>query len=670
MTKKKPTRVRRIDHASTPHRVLVLCLTALAVALLVEGMNQGTPARMIDYLVRRTFYFACNYLIILTTLSLTELVRRRRALLILLCAAWIGFGFANYMCCRIRTNPLLVGDLFITREIFELITVYFSWPEIIAMCLGAMTVIVGGIMLFTRTSIRRRFSYGFGVGFVAACTLTTLCVTLLATQAGLLPKTLAEPVYAYRDYGFSTCFTHNLGVLGVSRPEDYSEAAVEEILEEIGGDPQPAPLFDESDDLSRPNLVFVQLESFFDVDTLRGLSLSRDPIPNFHRLVKTCPTGKLYVPTIGGGTANVEFEVLSGMNMDFFGAGETPYNTIIQEKTCETIAHILKKLGYSATAIHDNTGTFYSRNEVYANLGFDRFIPLEYMPEPKYIETGWARDEVLGRIIPQVLETTESRDLVFTIAVESHGKYADTYEPKPLDIEVLSLPESMEAAQVSNYVNILSDVDAFIGSLLNRLNACGEPTICVLYGDHLPGLGLEIENLATQDVYTSRYVIWNNYGAEFEAPDLQAYRLSAELLRQLGISDGVMTRFHQSYPPEEADEAMLEKLQTLEYDLLYGDQEAYGGFGAPAREVIALGLEPIRVTAAAVEYGRLLVTGEHFTPYSKILVGGVPLETAYIDETQLAAFIADQMPELHSLCIAQITPDGQELGRTEEFPIS
>ena len=132
---------------------------------------------------------------------------------------------------------------------------------------------------------------------------------------------------------------------------------------------------------------------------------------------------------------------MSGMNMDFFGAGEAPYNTIIQEVTCETIANTLRSHGYYSTALHNNTGTFFSRNEDYDQLGYDRFDPLEYMLYPEYNKVGWCHDAVLTDEILRVMENSEQRDLIFAISVESHGKYADTYEYTDGDIEILSLPE-------------------------------------------------------------------------------------------------------------------------------------------------------------------------------------------------------------------------------------
>ena len=666
----------RYDESSFMMRMLAVVFISLIVVLLVEGLNQGSMRRLLHYVVERPEYFLFNWLFVFATLCIPELFRRRKALLGTMAVLWVALGFANYLVCRDRTLPLASGDLLITREMFGTITIYFSWLEIIAVAAGIFAVIFAIILMFSKFPRRKRINYAHSASMVAAVGCFTVCVTLLAMQNGILVNRYENRVEAYHEYGFTTCFTLTFGQHGIAKPEAYSPESVVDILEEIDVpentqvpvDAASVPKFDAGDDLQHPNIVFVQLESVFDLDTLIGAEFSRAPMPVFDGLIDKWPSGELYVPTIGGGTANVEFEVMSGMNMDFFGAGETPYNTIVREVTCETIAHILRGHGYSSTALHNNIGTYFNRNEVYANLGYDRFDCLEYMPESKYNKIGWAQDEVLTGEILRSMENTAGRDLIFTISVESHGKYSDSYTPKEGDIEVLALPEGAYVAPFQNYVNGLPNVDRFIGDLVRAFEKYDEPVLMILYGDHLPALGLEAEMLTTGDLYTSRYVIWNNYGAEFEAPDMQAYRLSAYLLGKLGISDGVMTRFHQSYLLDESGEEYLEKLQMLEYDLLYGEQNAYGEAGPYAPTALELGVEPIVIKDAVVEYGRLMVRGENFTEYSKIICGETMLETVYIDSTRIAG-IGEPETMTGEICVAQINGEEKELGRTEPFPV-
>ena len=133
--------------------------------------------------------------------------------------------------------------------------------------------------------------------------------------------------------------------------------------------------------------------------------------------------GLFYVPSIGAGTANTEFEVLSGMNLYHFGGGEYPYKTGVKNRTCESMAYARQSAGYSTHAIHNNNATFYSRDRVYANFGFETFTSLEYMHDVERNPLGWAKDFVLTEEILKALRSTEDRDLVFTVSVQPHGKY-------------------------------------------------------------------------------------------------------------------------------------------------------------------------------------------------------------------------------------------------------
>ena len=48
----------------------------------------------------------------------------------------------------------------------------------------------------------------------------------------------------------------------------------------------------------------------------------------------------LTVPVVGAGTANTEFEVLTGMSSRFFGPGEYPFQTCLKDQTVESVAYL------------------------------------------------------------------------------------------------------------------------------------------------------------------------------------------------------------------------------------------------------------------------------------------------------------------------------------------
>ena len=128
------------------------------------------------------------------------------------------------------------------------------------------------------------------------------------------------------------------------------------------------------------------------------------------QLQENYSTGYLTVPIVGAGTVNTEFEVLTGMSIQFFGLGEYPYKTVLKDKTCESIAGNLSNLGYATHALHNNGGNFYSRAKVFANMGFDTFTCKEVMNIQDYNELGsWPKDNILADQTEKILDSSKDQ---------------------------------------------------------------------------------------------------------------------------------------------------------------------------------------------------------------------------------------------------------------------
>ena len=636
---------------------------SLVLALVIELLNHHTPEKLILFLTGHPWMFLFNVEIIFNTFLFAELFRRRRGTRWALGILWVVLGAVNSIVQVTRVLPFTTRDVLLIPDGLKMITVYFKWYEIAGMFVGAALLIAGIALVVVRCRKREPFDRAVSVGVFCAVTALTLVVGKVSVEVGDIDWEKTSLVDAYQNYGFAYGFTYTFADFGISRPTEYSEELVEEIADDVI-EPTAAPEPEEAEPLT-PNVVFVQLESFFNVHDLVDAEYSKEPIPVFRELMETCPHGQLKVPSVGGGTANTEFEVLTGMNLDYFGAGEFPYNTILQDTTCETVAFNLKELGYTATAVHNYTGTFYGRNTVYAQLGFDRFVPQEYMNGLTYNALGWAHDSVLTGETMKALTTTPGRDFIFTVTVQSHGKYPDTPVEGLDDIAVLAAPETVNATALQNYVNELSQVDAFIGALIDELEDFDEPTVLVLYGDHLPALGIETDELATGDLYQTTYVLWNNFGLDMEGGDLQAFQLSAYVLGQLSIHTGILTRFHQNFAPDCDEDDYLSFLRVLEYDMLYGDHNIYGGDSPYQPTELQLGTEPIVCESFTYDpaTATISVYGQNFTTYSDILVDGERKNAVFADETRLIAR-ANGVTEDSRVRVGQFTREGDELGRS------
>ena len=136
-------------------------------------------------------------------------------------------------------------------------------------------------------------------------------------------------------------------------------------------------------------------------------------------------SGYYKVPSVGAGTANTEFECITGMNLRYFGPGEYPYKTIVKFQPTESAATAFSALGYGTHALHNNGGNFYSRARVYNMMGFDSFTSKEFMNILQTTENGWSKDEILIDHILEAMDTTQQQDFVFGVSVQGHGDYPE-----------------------------------------------------------------------------------------------------------------------------------------------------------------------------------------------------------------------------------------------------
>lgn len=126
---------------------------------------------------------------------------------------------------------------------------------------------------------------------------------------GNLSDQFANLAFAYEDYGFSYCFLQTWLNRGIRRPANYSQKAVADIVRSV--EEKTAAL--SADPQTDVNVIFIQLESYIDPSMIQGLELSEDPVPNWTALKEAYSSGYLTVPVVGAGTANTEFEVLTGV---------------------------------------------------------------------------------------------------------------------------------------------------------------------------------------------------------------------------------------------------------------------------------------------------------------------------------------------------------------------
>ena len=240
----------------------------------------------------------------------------------------------------------------------------------------------------------------------------------------------------------------------------------------------------------------------------------------------------------------------------------------------ESTAFDLKKLGFGTHAIHNHRAVFYNRHEVFRNLGFDTFTSVEYMSDVDKTPKNWAKDNVLTGAIMDALKSTDGRDYVHTISVQGHGKYPTEQLIQNPNINSTAAPNEELKWKYEYYVNQIYEMDKFVSKLTAELEKFDEPTVLVMFGDHIPALDITEETYALKDLYKTQYVIWSNFKTEKIDQDVKAYELSSILFERLGIHAGNIIQYGQNIDRNSPE--YLKGLEALAYDVLYGKKYMYG----------------------------------------------------------------------------------------------
>lgn len=629
--------------------ILFHALLSCFLVFIIEVISRRSLSSAITFIGGHTLAYLYNSLIIFVSLSLVYFFRRRALARVIIGGLWLFLGIINGCILAQRVTPFGYTDLKMVTDLLTMQnTNYFTAAQALLAVIGVLAFIGFCVWLWAKgPKFQGKTNKLLTFVFVASCFIWVPITTEAAQNQDIIASYFANIAQGYENYGFVYGFSSSVVDRGMSKPEDYSKETIENIEASVQTEPTSASQED------MPNVVVVLLESFIDPSEVNFLECSEDPIPNFHNLESNYSSGYMTVPVVGAGTANTEFEVLTGMSLQYFGTGEYPYKTILKQTDCESIASDLSKLGYGTHVVHNNGGNFYSRANAFSMMGFDTFTSKELMNITEYTPLGsWPTDDILiDETIKAMDATPDQQDLVYTITVQGHGDYPTEKVIENPEITVSGAEDEATNNQWEYYINEIHEVDKFIGNLTQALAERDEDTILVLWGDHLPTLGLSEEDMATGDIFKTKYVTWNNFGMAKEDADLTSYQLLAHLTGQLGIHEGTIFRFHQS---QSASETYLRDLENLQYDLLYGNRYAYHGEEPYPASDLVMGIDEVTIKRTWMSTdGKLMVYGEHFTPWSKVFINGDKVSTTYVSGNYLK-INADKLEEGDILVVNQM----------------
>ena len=440
------------------------------------------------------------------------------------------FGILSLICAYVNyTKTALNGDHFYPQDL----TMLSQARELVSFIsgdlprwfwLGAAAILLWiAFFYFVPIALPGSFLWRWSAAALLAvaiypsiCTLDR--VDLLLSRFDMTTADAGLQSANYTANGFVGAFTVNLFNMNIRPPAGYSQESILAFLEgyeAVSAAPETEPF----------DVVVVLSESFFDPRILPGLSLSENPLENYDRLraLPNCYSGSIYTTAMGGGTVRPEFNILTGLTVDYLGTIATPY--LYVSRAFPTYVSNYKDAGYTALAVHPYLKSFYSRESAYPLIGFDEFYgqeEVEAMVEAQY-KRGYVSDATTSQVIRLLVDGQEDPTFLFAITMENHQPFS-ALDPSEIRIQV-DCPALSEASHtaLTTYVQGLYDADQMLGELAAWVDSRERPTVLVFFGDHLPTLGNSAYNETgyvntldgfsseeRQKLYSTPFVIYSN----------------------------------------------------------------------------------------------------------------------------------------------------------------
>ena len=325
-----------------------------------------------------------------------------------------------------------------------------------------------------------------------------------------------EKNYTYN--GFVGGMLYNLDVPVMKRPGDYSRATMEEIAARYVTAAQTTNATRSPTALDGVNIVVVLSESFSDPTRLDGIEIDEDPIPYTRSLMEQTTSGHMLAQRYGSGTANMEFETLTGMSTSQFDPRlMTPYQMLVPRyEQFPSFVGMTRAWGYDRVAVHPYDTYMYRRESVYPILGFQDFVDKREMTVRKriqdspFISDNSAFTEVLHQI-----DTHDNPLLTHLVTMQNHFPMGDSYDA-PMTVRGVEGSTEDDAAA---YLRGLSYSDRALRKFLTALSERDERTAVLFFGDHLPPVWPDevAEENGVVGMRETPFLMWSNF-ATFNAP--------------------------------------------------------------------------------------------------------------------------------------------------------
>jgi len=417
-------------------------------------------------------------------------------------------------------EPFIAQDFEYFLDTIRFPRLYLPFFGIGKATLATIGVIMGvGVGLYLESPLTRTLSIA---SFLSGISLLIIGISLLFIGGTRKRQPFTwNPESDIQTYGF----------LGSLLPYALAEKIQPQITPPYALSPPPSKAIN-----ALPHLVVIQSESFFDPRSWCA-SIAPNLLAHLDRLKHSSATyGQLQVPAWGANTVRTEFGFLSGIKAEQIGVHRfNPYRKLASWYPC-TLVSLLKQLGYRTICIHPYPATFYRRNTIFPQFGFDQFLDIRSFDAAQKSGPYIGDTALAEKICTELTQSSDSPIFIFAITMENHGPL---HWEKPLPHEAEQyctslLPEGCDDQLI--YLRHLVNADTMAGVLSEHLRSLDKEAWLCWYGDHVPIMPTVYKTFGPPDGKTD-YLIWSNKtdGSRSEQKEQQVEDLGKVLLKEMNL---------------------------------------------------------------------------------------------------------------------------------------
>lgn len=563
-------------------KYLLIILYPLFLSILLEYNICQNLNTTLKFLIKKPNILLFNIIICTILFTLVFLVLKKSYISMILHGSILYIlSCIEYFKYKTSGSHLVISDLLMTKNLSDVgkfASLKVTYPLVINFILLTLYIFLTYKNNLTLNfSLKKRVSSCVFISLLIIVTLTTSISSNIFSIFEIETKAatnILESNEQFNDIGFLPYLTkttsENLMDI-VNPPENYSYDSIKKLLSVSS-----TTTTSESISKSFPNVVFIMSESFSDFRVFNSLNIDDSIYSNFDAVGAEGYIGNCIVPTFGGYTTRTEFELLTGLPTYAINTPSVPQNLLKKQEIIDTFPSYFKSLGYNTAYIHPFSKTFYDRDTLYTEYGFDNL----YFDDNMTVETEnfrrYVSDKSVFNQIKDVLQKNENPSYIFATTMQNHQPYyGETAEGED---------------QLSYYLEGVKRTSYELREFTNWLKEFNEDVLLVFVGDHFPfftpddnvynRLGISDDNANL--IYNQKYILWNNYDSSilnrdintisaFYIPYIVTDLINSKNTDFIKTMKNIMNEYPLYSPSIQSSDSRNEILDLITYDKVIGE---------------------------------------------------------------------------------------------------